>query len=69
MSGESDWTFGQTLAMLLLVLLLRDFRLFKARRDFDAALQNAVRWQATTDILWDLVKRGADKRCRYECSR
>ncbi|KAK7062497.1 hypothetical protein R3P38DRAFT_2835456 [Favolaschia claudopus] len=58
--GESDWTFGQTLALLMLVLPLRDLRVFGARKDVSAGLRNAVNWQAHTEILWDLVRRGAD---------
>ncbi|KAJ7623023.1 hypothetical protein DFH06DRAFT_1230702 [Mycena polygramma] len=65
-SSESVWTFGQTLAMLLLVLPLRDLRVFGAKRDVTAALQNAVRWHASTDILWDLVRRGADVNVQAE---
>ncbi|KAJ6496188.1 hypothetical protein C8R45DRAFT_155178 [Mycena sanguinolenta] len=58
--GEADWTFGQTLSMLLLVIPLRDLRIFGARRDVTGSLRNAVHWQAQTEILWDLVRRGAD---------
>ncbi|KAJ7664536.1 hypothetical protein DFH06DRAFT_1187984 [Mycena polygramma] len=58
--GESDWTFGQTLAVLLLVLPLRDLRVFGARQDVTASLRNALHWRAPTEILWDLVRRGAD---------
>jgi uncharacterized membrane protein len=57
---ESAWTFGQTLAVLLLALPLRDLRVFSARRDFTSSLQNAVQWQASTEVLRDLVRRGAD---------
>ncbi|KAJ7611566.1 ankyrin repeat domain-containing protein [Mycena polygramma] len=52
--------------MLLLVLPLRDLRVFGAKRDVTAALQNAVRWHASTDILWDLVRRGADVNVQAE---
>jgi hypothetical protein len=65
-AGEGDWTFGQTLALLLLVLPLRDLRVFGARRDVTASLRNAVHWQARTDILWDLVRRGADVNVQAE---
>ncbi|KAJ6568799.1 ankyrin repeat-containing domain protein [Mycena capillaripes] len=68
MSDESVWTFGQTLAMLLLVLPLRDLRVFGARRDVTALLQNAVRWHAATDILRDLIRRGADVNVKAEGS-
>ncbi|KAJ7855572.1 ankyrin repeat-containing domain protein [Mycena leptocephala] len=68
-AGEGDWTFGQTLALLLLVLPLRDLRVFGARRDVTASLRNAVHWQARTDILWDLVRRGADVNVQAEGSR
>ncbi|KAF7338973.1 Multiple ankyrin repeats single kh domain [Mycena venus] len=65
-SDESIWTFGQILAMLLLVLPLRDLRVFGARRDVTALLKNAVRWHASTEILWDLVRRGADVNVEVE---
>ncbi|KAF7364262.1 Multiple ankyrin repeats single kh domain [Mycena sanguinolenta] len=66
--GEADWTFGQTLAMLLLVIPLRDLRVFGARRDVTGSLRNAVHWQAQTEILWDLVRRGADVNVEAEGS-
>ncbi|KAK7065092.1 hypothetical protein R3P38DRAFT_3166108 [Favolaschia claudopus] len=59
-SDDSEWTFGQILALLLLVLPLRDLRIFGARRNVTTSLQNALRWHAPTEILWDLVRRGAD---------
>lgn len=65
-AGEGDWSFGQTLALLLLVLPLRDLRVFGARRDVTGSLRNAVHWQAQTDILWDLVRRGADVNVQAE---
>jgi hypothetical protein len=65
-SDESVWTFGQTLAMLLLVLPLRDLRIFGARRDVTLSLQNAVRWHAATEILRDLITRGADVNVKAE---
>lgn len=65
-SDESEWTFGQILALLLLVLPLRDLRIFGARRDVTSLLQNAVRWHAPTEILWDLVRRGADVNVKLE---
>ncbi|KAJ7048545.1 ankyrin repeat-containing domain protein [Mycena amicta] len=58
--GESNWTFGQILAILLLVLPLRDLRVFGVRRDFTTSLQSAVQWQGPTDLLRDLVRRGAN---------
>ncbi|KAJ7346108.1 hypothetical protein DFH08DRAFT_870547 [Mycena albidolilacea] len=68
-AGEGDWSFGQTLALLLLVLPLRDLRVFGARRDVTGSLRNAVHWQAQTEILWDLVRRGADVNVQAEGSR
>ncbi|KAF8197814.1 hypothetical protein K438DRAFT_719015 [Mycena galopus ATCC 62051] len=56
---ESEWTFGQILAMFMLVLPIRDLRIFAARRNFTATLRNALGWPASTDILRDLVRRGA----------
>ncbi|KAJ6474046.1 hypothetical protein C8R47DRAFT_712660 [Mycena vitilis] len=67
--GESDWTFGQTLAVLLLILPLRDLRVFGARRDVSALLRNALHWRAPTEILWDLVRRGADVNVQAEGSQ
>ncbi|KAK7044296.1 hypothetical protein R3P38DRAFT_2608460 [Favolaschia claudopus] len=69
-AGDSDneWSFGQVLAVLLLVLPLRELRIFGARRDFTASLQNAVRWDADSDILRDLVRRGADVNARADGS-
>ncbi|KAJ6522260.1 hypothetical protein B0H19DRAFT_1203019 [Mycena capillaripes] len=62
--GESGWSFGQTLAILFLLLPLRDLRIFNARRDFTSSLRNAVLWKASTEILRDLVRRGADVNVR-----
>lgn len=64
--NESTWSFGQTLAVLLLVLPLRDLRIFGARRNFTSSMQNAVRWHASTDVLRDLVRRGANVNVRAE---
>jgi hypothetical protein len=63
---EGEWTFGQSLAVLLLVLPLRDLRIFGARRNFTSSLQNAVRWHASTDVLRDLVRRGANVNVKAE---
>ncbi|KAJ7200910.1 ankyrin repeat-containing domain protein [Mycena haematopus] len=68
-SGEALWTFGQILAILLLVLPIRDLRLFGSRRNFTSLLQNAIRWQAPTEVLRDLVRRGADVNVRAEGSK
>jgi hypothetical protein len=59
-SGESLWTFGQILAMLLLVLPIRDLKVFKDRRDNSSALEAAIRGGADKEILWELVNMGAD---------
>ncbi|KAF7338972.1 Multiple ankyrin repeats single kh domain [Mycena venus] len=67
--SESIWTFGQILAVILLVLPLRDLRIFGARRNFTSSLQNAVRWHADTDVLRDLVRRGANVNVTAEGSR
>ncbi|KAJ7319235.1 ankyrin repeat-containing domain protein [Mycena albidolilacea] len=64
--SENEWSFGQVLAILLLLVPLRDLRIFGARRDFTSALQNAVRWHASTDVLRDLVRRGAHVNVRAE---
>ncbi|KAJ7922503.1 ankyrin repeat-containing domain protein [Mycena leptocephala] len=48
-AGESAWTFGQILAILLWCCPF-----------------NAVRWHASTDILWNLVRRGADVNVKAE---
>ncbi|KAK7039796.1 hypothetical protein R3P38DRAFT_491758 [Favolaschia claudopus] len=58
-NSDNEWSFGQVLAVLLLVLPLRELRIFGARRNFTASLQNAVRWEADSDVLRDLVRRGA----------
>ncbi|KAF8155030.1 ankyrin repeat-containing domain protein [Mycena galopus ATCC 62051] len=64
--GESEWTFGQILAMVMLVLPIRDLRIFAARRNFTASLRNALGWPASTDILRDLVRRGAHVNAEVE---
>ncbi|KAJ7756621.1 ankyrin repeat-containing domain protein [Mycena metata] len=46
--------------MLLLVLPLRDLRIFGARRDVTGSLRDALRWDATSDVIRNLVRRGAD---------
>jgi len=70
-AGDSEWTFGQILAIILLVLPMRDLRVFGARRNFTSLLQNALRWHETTstDILRDLVRRGANVNVKVEGSR
>jgi hypothetical protein len=64
--SENEWSFGQVLAVLLLLVPLRDLRIFGARRDFTSSLQNAVRWHASADVLRDLVRRGAHVNVRAE---
>jgi hypothetical protein len=66
-SGESVWTFGQILAMLLLVLPLRDLvETFLSRhekrriRDLTGFLQKDIRENATAERILDLVEKGAD---------
>jgi hypothetical protein len=83
-SGESFWTFGQILAMILLVLPLRDLvetmlarrekqrkdelaRLEKQRKDqLTTHLQNAIREQAKTETLRELITNGADFNVKVE---
>jgi lipopolysaccharide export LptBFGC system permease protein LptF len=66
-SGESAWTFGQILAMLLLVLPLRDLvetvlsRQEKQRKkEHTQSLQNAVKEGAKSETILALLKNGAD---------
>jgi hypothetical protein len=70
---ESNWTFGQILAMLLLVLPLRDLvetvlaRHEKQRRDeHTVSLRNAIQEKATTETLCNLVRNGADVNAEVE---
>ncbi|KAJ6568741.1 ankyrin repeat-containing domain protein [Mycena capillaripes] len=65
--GESLWTFGQILAILLLVLPLRDLleavleRSDKRRRgEHTESLRSAIREKATTTTIRDLIRKGAD---------
>ncbi|KAJ7175211.1 ankyrin repeat-containing domain protein [Mycena crocata] len=64
--GDSAWSFGQILAVILLVLPLRELKVFGARRDYTTSLQNAIRWQATPDVLWNLVRKGANVNTQAE---
>ncbi|KAJ7029880.1 ankyrin repeat-containing domain protein [Mycena alexandri] len=60
MPGDATWNFGQILAILLVVLPLRDLRVFGVHRDVTGSLRDALRWEATSDIIWNLARRGAD---------
>ncbi|KAJ7500912.1 ankyrin repeat-containing domain protein [Mycena galericulata] len=74
-SGESAWTFGQILALLLLVLPLRDLaetisqrreqkhKEELARHDTEA-LRSSIRDEVQTDAILDLIKKGADVNIR-----
>jgi hypothetical protein len=66
-SDESVWTFGQILAMLLLVLPLRDLvETFLSRHEtrriryLTGFLQKDIRENATAERILDLVENGAD---------
>jgi hypothetical protein len=66
-SSDTEWTFGQVLPMLLLVMPLRDIlksilaRDEKRRREeHTASLRNAIREGAATKTIVDLVTNGAD---------
>jgi hypothetical protein len=66
-SDESVWTFGQILAMLLLVLPLRDLvETFISRHEkrrkkqHTESLRNAIKDKATTEMILALLKNGAD---------
>jgi hypothetical protein len=83
-TSESNWTFGQILAMLLLVLPLRDLietllarretrRLEDlARRDkqrideHTLSLRTAIKANAKTEVLRDLIEKGADVNVEVE---
>jgi hypothetical protein len=83
-AGESDWTFGQILAMLLLFLPFRDLiEAMLARREtrrqeelahrekqrideHTVSLQNAILGTANTEILRDLVAKGATVNVQVE---
>ncbi|KAJ6461859.1 ankyrin repeat-containing domain protein [Mycena vitilis] len=72
-AGESEWTFGQILALLLLVLPLRDLvdtmlaRREKRRMDEHAtSLRNAIRDKAPMKTILDLVNTGADVNAKVE---
>lgn len=83
-SSESNWTFGQILAMLLLVLPLRDLietllarretrRLEDlARRDkqrideHTLSLRTAIKANTKTEVLRDLIEKGADVNVEVE---
>ncbi|KAJ6530079.1 ankyrin repeat-containing domain protein [Mycena vulgaris] len=71
--ADAAWTFGQILAMLLLVMPLRDLletifeRREKRRRDeHTASLRNAVKGEASEQTLLDLITNGADVNTRIE---
>ncbi|KAJ7609527.1 hypothetical protein FB45DRAFT_368446 [Roridomyces roridus] len=60
--GQGVWSFGQVLAVTLLVLPLRDLRVFGAKRGYTTQLTNVVR-SARADaavVVRDLVMKGAD---------
>ncbi|KAJ6514063.1 ankyrin repeat-containing domain protein [Mycena vulgaris] len=66
-TAESAWTFGQILAMLLLVLPLRDLlETFLARQEeqrrneHTASLSNAITEEVTMKTILDLIKTGAN---------
>jgi uncharacterized membrane protein len=66
-SSESVWTFAQILAMLLLVLPLRDLlETFLSRHEkqrikqHTESLRNAIKDEATTETILALLKNGAD---------
>ncbi|KAF7358911.1 Multiple ankyrin repeats single kh domain [Mycena sanguinolenta] len=65
-TGESEWTFAQTLAILTLVLPLRDLRIFGARKNFTSLLRNAIRGKEDTELLRDLVRSGANVNVKVE---
>jgi hypothetical protein len=74
--GESLWTFGQILAILLLVLPLRDLvetvlsRHEKRRRkEHTELLRNAIKESATSETIRAIVKHGADVNVMVEGTR
>jgi hypothetical protein len=74
--GESLWTFGQILAILLLVLPLRDLvetvlsRHEKQRRkEHTELLRNAIKESATSETIRAIVKHGADVNVMVEGTR
>ncbi|KAJ7931835.1 hypothetical protein B0H13DRAFT_1857491 [Mycena leptocephala] len=65
--GESAWTFGQILALLLLILPLRDLletmsqrREIKRKAYLTETMQRAIRDEQPMDAILSLVKKGAD---------
>jgi hypothetical protein len=72
-SDESVWSFGQILAMLLLVLPLRDLvETFLSRhekqrkKEHTESLKNAIREKATAETILDLLSNGADVNAAVE---
>jgi hypothetical protein len=63
--GESIWSFGQILALLLLVLPMRDVWNATIARGHTTSLQEALRKDAPTeDILHSVTQPGADVNTR-----
>ncbi|KAJ7206790.1 ankyrin repeat-containing domain protein [Mycena pura] len=69
-SSESTWSFGQILAMLLLVLPMRDVWNATIARGHTTSLQEALRKDAPTeDILHSVTQPGADVNTRVRDSK
>ncbi|KAJ7608600.1 ankyrin repeat-containing domain protein [Mycena polygramma] len=68
-AGEATWTFGQILALLLLVLPLRDIWITTIARRHTLSLQDALRKNAPTEeVLHAATQPGADVNTRvYDC--
>jgi hypothetical protein len=71
--GDKAWTFGQILAMLLLVMPLRDIletiferRETRRRDEHTASLRNAVKEGSNSETIIDLVTKGADVNATLE---
>jgi hypothetical protein len=75
-TGEADWTFGQILAILLLVLPLRDLldtilerrekqQEKRRKKEHTISLQNSIRLKKV-DGIRDLVRIGADVNTKVE---